>query len=136
MGKKKIILDTNIYISALGWEGNPKKIFNKVIEGKYELLISLKQFNEITRVLNYQKFGFTEEQKERFILLLNEIATIVKTKTNVNVVKDDSSDNIILEPAAEIKIDNIVSGDRHLLDLKEFNGAKIVTPQQFLEIAK
>ena len=136
MGKKKIILDTNIYISALGWEGNPRKIFNKVIEGKYELIISIKQFNEITRVLDYQKFGFTEEQKERFILLLNEIATIVKTKTNVNVVKDDSSDNIILEPAAEIKIDNIVSGDRHLLDLKEFNGAKIVTPQQFLEIAK
>ena len=104
MGKKKIILDTNIYISALGWEGNPKKIFNKVIEGKYELIISLKQFNEITRVLDYQKFGFTEEQKGRFILLLNEIATIVKTKTNVNVVKDDPSDNIILEPAAEINI--------------------------------
>lgn len=135
MGKKKIVLDTNIFISALGWEGNPKKIINKVIEGKYELVISFKQFKEITRVLDYPKFGFTEEQKERFILLLNEIATIVKTKTNVDIVKDDPSDNIILEPAAEIKIDYIVSGDRHLLDLKEFKGAKIITPQQFLEIA-
>ena len=136
MGKKKIILDTNIYISALGWEGNPKKIFNKVIEGKYELIISHKQFKEITTVLDYPKFVFIQEQKERFILLLNEIATIVKTKINVNVVKDDPSDNIILEPAAEINIDYIVSGDRHLLGLKEFNDAKIVTPQQFLEVAK
>ena len=37
MGKKRIIIDTNIYISALGWEGKPKKILDKVIAGEYEL---------------------------------------------------------------------------------------------------
>jgi len=136
MDKKKIVLDTNIYISALGWKGNPRIILSRIIGGKYELLLSVKQFEEVVKVLGYPKFGFTDEQKERFILLLNEIATIVKTKTEVNVIKDDPSDNVILEPAAELEIDYIVSGDRHLLDLKEFNGAKIITPKQFMQIVK
>ncbi|MBI2208933.1 putative toxin-antitoxin system toxin component, PIN family [Candidatus Woesearchaeota archaeon] len=134
MGKKKIVLDTNIYISALGWKGNPRIILSKIIEGKYELLLSVKQFEEVVKVLDYPKFGFTDEQKARFILLLNEIATMVKTKTKVDVIKDDPSDNIVLESVAEFEIDYVVSGDRHLLDLKEFNGAKIITPKQFMQI--
>ena len=62
-----------------------------------------------------------------------EIATLVKTKSEVDVIKEDPSDNIILEPANEIRIDYIVSGNDHLLDVKEFKGAKIVTAKDFLD---
>src|SRR3989344_6136415 len=120
MGKKKIILDTNILISALGWGGNPKSIFNKVIDGEFELILSYKQLNELLRVLNYPKFKFTDEQKDRFLLVLLEISTLVETKHKVDIIKEDPDDNLILEPSNEMEIDYIISGNDHLLKLKEF----------------
>ena len=134
MGKKRLILDTNILISALGWKGNPRIIFDRVIAGEFELILSYKQLNELLRVLNYPKFKFTDEQKDRFLSILLEIATLVKTNSEIDVIKEDPSDNVILEPANEMKIDYIVSGNDHLLNVKEFKGARIVTPKKFLEI--
>ena len=68
MGKKRIVLDTNILISALGWSGNPRIIFDKVIEGEFELILSFKQLDELLRVLNYPKFKFTYEQKDPLLM--------------------------------------------------------------------
>ena len=42
MGKKKIVVDTNNLISALGWNGKSRELFFGVIDKKYELFISLK----------------------------------------------------------------------------------------------
>lgn len=136
MGKKKIILDTNILISALGWKGNPQIIFDRVIVGEFELILSYKQLNELLRVMRYPKFKFTDEQKDRFLSILLEVATLVKTKSEVDVIKEYPSDNIILEPANEMSIDYIISGNDHLLKVKEFKGAKIVTAKEFLDMDK
>jgi putative PIN family toxin of toxin-antitoxin system len=133
MGKEKIILDTNIYVSALGWEGKPRQILDRAIKGEYELILSVKQLGEIKRVLDYPKLGFTEDQKQRFLAILHEIATTVDTKTTVNTITEDPADNVTLEPAAEMKIDCIVTGDEHMLKLKEFKGAQIIKISQFPE---
>lgn len=132
MGKKKVILDTNILISALGWKGNPRIIFDRVINGKIELIISFKQIGELLRVMEYLKFRFTEEQKNKLLSILLEVATLVMTTSKVDVIKDDPDDNLILEPANEMKIDFVISGNDHLLKLKEFKGAKIITAKEFL----
>ena len=134
MGKKKVVLDTNVLISALGWEGNPRAIFKKAIDKEFELILSSKQLGELLRVLNYPKFKFTDEQKERFLSILLSIATLVKTKSEIDIIKEDPDDNIILEPANEMKISYIISGNEHLLKLKEFKDAKIVTAKKFLDI--
>ena len=60
MGKTKATLDTNILISALGWEGNPKQVFAKVLNGEIELVISDKHFTELERVLDYIVTGDTD----------------------------------------------------------------------------
>ena len=52
MGEKKIVLDTNILISALGWRGKPNEIFRKVINGELELIISKKQIEELKTILH------------------------------------------------------------------------------------
>jgi uncharacterized protein len=64
VGKRKVTLDTNILISALSWKGNPHKILQKVIDGEIELFISYDQFDELSRVLDYPKFDFTDEQRQ------------------------------------------------------------------------
>ena len=133
MGKTKVTLDTNILISALGWEGNPKRVFDKIVNGEVELIISDDQFAELSEVLKYPRFKFTEEQKDRFKSLILEIATFAKPVEKIDVIKRDPDDNIHLEVAVAGKISYIVSGDPDLLTLKEFRKIKIVTAKEFLE---
>lgn len=51
-------------------------------------------------------------------------------------ITEDLEDNKILEAASEAKADYIISGDKHLLKLKEFKGIKIVKAKEFLEFIK
>ena len=133
MGKKRIVIDTNLFISALGWGGKPEQIIDEVMHGKYKLVSSMKQFEELSAVLNYPKFDFSDNQKQRFLLLITELSTIIKTKKKLKIA-DDEKDNMILEIANETNIDYIVTGDDDLLRLKEFKQTKIVTVSDFLNI--
>ena len=100
--------------------------------GNIELVFSSEQFDELSRVLDYPKFNFTEEQKRRFKNLVLEIAIFVQSEEKIEVIKDDPDDNIILEGALAGEVDYIITGDTHLLNLKEFRGIKIITAKEFV----
>lgn len=136
MGKEKVVLDTNILISALGWKGKPNQVFDKAVKGEVELVISDKQFNELSKALNYPKFQFTEEQKDRLKSLILKIATFVKPLEKIDAIKNDPDDNIHLESAIAGNVKYIVTGDPDLLKLKEFRGIKIITAKEFLDLMK
>ena len=136
MGEKKIVLDTNILISALGWRGKPNEIFRKVINGELELIISKKQIEELQLTLEYPKFSFTESQKSRLLEILLAVARIVENHGKCDLIKDDPDDNVILGSAIENNADFIISGDMHLLRLRKYNNIKIVTAAEFLDIIK
>ncbi len=63
-----------------------------------------------------------------------EKSIIVEPTTKLNIVKEDPDDNKVLECAKAGKVDLVITNDNHLLKLKEFEGIKIVTPQEFLEL--
>jgi len=84
--------------------------------------------------MDYPKFKFTEEQKATFISIILEIAKVVEISGEVKVIKEDSDDNIMLETAIVGNVDYLVSGDQHLLNLKEFAKVKIVTANEFLGV--
>ncbi len=132
MGKKKVVLDSNILVSAFGWRGNPHKIFQRVVDGEFELMISAEQLTELTRVLDYPKFSFSEDQKKRFLTLVWECAAVAKISGKFQVILDDPDDDVILETALVSGAD-IVTGDPHLLNLKEYKGVKIYSAAEFLE---
>lgn len=132
MGKTKVFLDTNILISALGWEGKPRAIFDKCLHGELELVTSLSQIEELKRVMEYPKFKFMEEQKEKFTSIILELATIVEITGKIKIIEEDPDDDAMLETAITGNVEYIVSGDIHLLKLKEFARLKIVTPSEFL----
>lgn len=134
MGKKKVVLDTNILISALGWSGKPRLIFNKVLSKKLKLIISDKQLIEIIKVLNYPKFSFTETQKRKFINILLNTSTLIKLDNVINIIKEDPDDNIIITSAYIGKADFIITGDEHLLKLKKFKKIRILNADKFLNI--
>ncbi|MFH1408717.1 MAG: putative toxin-antitoxin system toxin component, PIN family [Nanoarchaeota archaeon] len=132
MGKKKIVIDTNLFISALGWGGTPKDLIDRVIQEEPELYMSERQWEELKTVLDYPKFCFTEDQKERFILVLSQIAHLLKTEELQDIV-NDPKDHCILEPASTMRIDYIVTGDDDLLRLGTFQGAIILNASDFLK---
>ena len=136
MGKTKVFLDTNILISALGWKGKPRVIFEKCAHGELELVTSANQIDELRRVMDYQKFNFTEEQKARFLSIILEIAVMVEIPEKVKVIEEDPDDDAILETASIGNVDYLISGDPHLLKLKEFQGIKIINASEFIKLQK
>ena len=133
---KRIVIDTNTLISALGWKkGNPRKVLDSVFNEKNKLIESKETIDEYDEVVSREKFDFiTKEEKQEFKLGLLRVAEIVEPKTKVNLIKADPDDNMFLECASEGKADYIISGNDHLLKQKEFNGIKIVTPREFVEL--
>ena len=77
-GKIRVLLDTNIYISALGWSGKPKIIFEKCLSGEFELITSAEQLDELIRVMDYSKFKFTLDQKQNMLGIISSIAIFVE----------------------------------------------------------
>jgi putative PIN family toxin of toxin-antitoxin system len=134
MGKTKVLLDTNILISALGWKGNPKTLFEQCLHGHLELVSSVQQLSELMRVMDYPKFLFTEEQKLTFLGIITTIATIVDITGKIHVIKEDPDDDIPLETAINGNVDYLVTGDPHLLKLNEYKKIKIVTAKDFLDL--
>src|SRR3989338_6737948 len=131
----KVVLDTNTHISALGWkDGNPRKVLELCILGKCRLMESLELIKEFVFVISRPKFSFiNEEERNQLLIFLLQISILVEPKQKFNVC-EDPKDNMILECAVEGNADYIVSGDHHLLKLKEFKGVKIVTAKKFLEL--
>ncbi len=133
MGKEKVVLDTNILISALGWTGKPRKIFDMCVDGQSELIISQKQIDELAKVLDYPKFNFTQEQKDTFLAIILKLATLVEIEREINAINEDPADNAILEAAVAGNADYIISGDPHLLKLRQFEKIRILSAAEFLE---
>lgn len=137
MVKKKVVLDTNVLISSLlKPENKARDIYRLALRGEIELYTSAYLINELSRVLEYPKFGFEKLQKEVFLKNLRRVATIlVNSGLRINVIKEDPPDNKFLECAVEAKVDYLISGDnKHLLPLKNFQGIKIISPSEFLNL--
>ena len=137
MVKKKVVLDTNVLISSLlKPKSKARDIYRLVLRGEIELYTSVDLINELSRVLEYPKFGFEKLQKEVFLKNITRVATIlVNPGLKINVIKEDPPDNKFLECAVEAKVDYLISGDnKHLLPLKNFQGIKIISPSEFLKL--
>lgn len=134
----KITADTNILISATFWYGASNEILNKVERKEIELILSLEIIEEFVRILNsdeiQQKIKNKNLEMNRTVEKIIEMSTIIEPKIKLNVVKDDPSDNKFLECAKAGNVNYLVSNDKkHLLKLKEFEGIKIVSPEEFLD---
>ncbi len=131
----RVVLDTNVLISAIGWRGNPRKVLTLCIEGKVGLLQSQETLKELKRVLQRERFNFIPVEKREVLLRhLTGISIKVTPNENVEVITEDPGDNKFLDCALAGKADYVVSGDKHLLELKEYRGIKIVTPSDLLKI--
>jgi len=132
MAKKppKIVLDTNILISALIYGGKPEKIYNLVLDKQLISVTSPILLSELTEIL-IKKFKFELSRIKRLEKIIKNNFIIVNPSKIISLLKDDD-DNRVLEAAIEGKCTYIVTGDSDLLDLVNFKNIKIATPDVFL----
>jgi uncharacterized protein len=129
----RIVLDTNILVSGLGWRGPSHDIVESCLEHRYDLLLSPDLLEELERVLRYPKFHFSDSDILDYLVLLTQSAEVVRPDFQVAVVEADPSDNRVLECALAGVAEVIVTGDDHLLDLGEFEKIYILRPRAFLD---
>ena len=131
----KVVFDTNVLVSAMIKAGKPRDLFNKLIKYK-QLILSraiLEEFLDVIEDPKVVKYA-SEQNVAVFLDILRNAARIVQVKSRFKAVKEDPDDDIIVQAAYDGKADYIVSGDRHLLALKEFKGIKILTIDEMLNV--
>ena len=129
----KIVLDANIFISSFFWGGNPRLVLERVITGKDELYVTKEILDEIELVMGRPKFHVKKEEVDYFINSIEEIGNKIVPKRQINNASRDKTDNKYIECAIAANVDYIISGDIHLLELKEYKNVKIVTAKDYLE---
>ena len=136
--KPKVVLDTNVWISAIIWGGSPAEIVKAAEEGRICIFISEEIISEISRTLAYPKlkrfYEDTGVSRQNLIETVLRVSRIVEVKTKIHVVREDSADDKFLECALDGKADYLVSGDDHLLKIECHKRTRIVTVRQLLKI--
>ncbi len=132
----KVVLDTNVLVSALIRTGKPRALLFEIVRGNLQLILSRDILEELTEVAADDKIRkyVEEEDVRKFLRLIGSTAKIVTVKSRFKAVKDDPSDDLFLRTAYDGGADYIVSGDKHLLSLNEFRGIKILTVNEILDL--
>lgn len=131
----KVVLDTNVLLSALIKTGKSRKLLLRLAKADVQLILSRKIIEEFLEVADDPRIRRYVDENDAiaFLRAVGSIAVIVKVKSRFKVIKDDPDDDIILRTAYDGKADCIVSGDKHLLSLREFKGIKIATVNEMLK---
>jgi len=127
----KVVVDTNVLISATIIQGKQFEILKLSKLGKINLITSPNILKEFEEVISREKFGFSKEQVSLAINQILEIAELIIPQHKIDFIKSDPDDNIVLECAQESNADIIISGDDHLLDLKKYKKIQIMNATEF-----
>lgn len=130
----RIVLDTNVMISAIIRNGKPRKLFKLGINGKYRILMSREILDEFSEVLQRPKFKTTVDEVTNIVSALVKSSENVTIKSNLKVIAGDPDDDIMINTAYDGKVDYIVSGDPDIKSLRNFKGVKIVSVDEVLKI--
>ena len=129
----RVVLDTNVLISAILFGGKPRQILEKVIRWEIRLCLSEPILEELKGVLQRAKFDYSPEMIQVIVMELTGVSDFVKPSKSISVVLEDPEDNRILECAIEAEANYIVTGDFHLLKLTRYRNIEIVNAVVFLE---
>lgn len=129
----KIAIDTNFLVSATQWDYSVgHKLLQKLIRNNVGIFTTKEILDEFAEVLK-RDFLYTEEEVQNLLEIVLQFLTLVTPNKKIDIVKEDLEDNKIIECAIESKSDFILSYDKHLLKLKEYQGIKIVRPEEIIK---
>lgn len=132
--KPRVVLDTNVLVSALLSRGTPPARSLDVASSRCTLITSPNLIIELATILKRPKFDpyASGQVREAFIHRITQDSELVIPGTSVDECRDPK-DNHLLSLALDSGADYLVSGDQDLLVLATFHGTGIVTPRNFVD---
>ena len=130
----KITADTNFLVSATQWNNSvAHKLLIKLIEINAEVFTTKEILGEFSEVLQ-RDFKYSEEEADKIIEKILSFIILIEPKIKADVVKEDPDDNIVIECALESKSNYVITYDKHLLRIKDYQGIKIIKPEEARKI--
>lgn len=127
--RKGVVLDTNILISATLWDNSvAQKLLFSLIGKGIVVYCSIPILIEYQNVLE-RDFGYTKKEIDKILDMLFVFLEIIVPEVKLEIVKDDPDDDKIIECAVEANVKFIITYDKHLLRLKNYQRIKIVKPE-------
>ena len=120
----RVVLDTNVLVSAAISNGKSRELLRKGIENQFSIITSDLILNELETALRRPKFKTSKDEIDRIILALTLSSEVIDVKSKFQAVKEDRKDYMIINTAFDGRVDTIVTGDRHLLELENFKGIR------------
>ena len=133
----RVVLDTNVIISALNFPGNERLVLELALRGRFEFYLSRFILEAAAGVL-VRKFGWDEERTAQAIRVIENAAIVIEPLVSEplrlpEAIEGGHADNRVLECAVAGRADYLVTGDRrHLLPIGEHQGTRIVNAPRFL----
>ena len=136
-----VILDTYVIVSALlAPSGNPAEIIKRWEADEFGVAVSNPLIDELENTLKYPRISkhlmWTQKTTNIFLSHYARSSTVVEPKVKIKLIEKDPDDNRVLECAIASGASYIVTGDKHLLELKEYQGIVILSPSVFVALLK
>jgi|SRR5215213_1297114 len=132
----RVVADTNIVVSGVMWRGNPRKILDAARARKVTLFTTATLLAELEDVLEREKFvgrltaaGVTPRD---LVLGYASLASVIEPVEIEPIILDDPDDDAVIACAVAARCEVIVSGDRHLLDLRQYQDSRILTARELV----
>jgi len=132
----RLVLDTNVVVAGLLWNGPPRHLLDLAINGDVVLFSSPTLIEELAHTLSYPKFSqriaaLCATTPSALTVRYSALVTLVTPADVPRVIEQDADDDQVLACAIAAKANLIVSGDKHLLSLgSAYQGVRIVTPAE------
>jgi putative PIN family toxin of toxin-antitoxin system len=135
----RAVIDTNVLLSGLLWHGAPNVLLQTVRDGLLTLISSPSLLAELERVIQRPKFDAiltrSSTSRDQVLAELRLLAEVIEPAPLPQPVCRDPDDDAVLALALAAQADFIVSGDDDLLTLASYQGIRIVTPAQAIQLA-
>lgn len=129
----KVVLDTNVVVSACFWRGAPHNCLIEWAQSRYAAIVSPPLLAEYESTYKNLRLKYSDRKPVNWVSVLAESAELIFPEERITGGSSDPFDDMVLEGAVAAGADFLVSGDKkHLLQLEEFRGIPIISPSEFL----
>jgi len=128
-----VVLDTNVLVSGIFYSGPPSTILRAWRDGKLELALTpdvLEEYAEVAARLGERFPDVDITPLIELVALESHMHTPARLKQQVCA---DAEDDVFVAAAIAGGAEVIVSGDKHLLDISEYEGILVLTPRSFVD---
>jgi putative PIN family toxin of toxin-antitoxin system len=137
----RIVLDTNVTISALLWRGTPFLLLQTIRRQEHaQLFASVALLEELGEVLSRpalaQRLALLDRAAHEVLADYIDAVELVTPLATPSVVTEDADDDHVIAAAVAAAADLVVSGDRHLLAIGSHQGIRIMTPAAAIELVR